>query len=198
MSQRRVSRRPRKKRSCRAVVERESVTDPESSKLKVISSVSLFLRLLSPFYGSPRSFFLPDRDPGQVHCLLDSVFLSFSFHFLPARHPALRSSLLFLTLSYSLFLSPFRGTHHTYTHTHIHLNLRFLGTYARGITPSRQFHSYVVIPTVEHGPGELLCQCQWHRSVRERPTVSGYQLCRRRCRRRVRGSLNRIPYPMAR
>lgn len=35
----------------RAVDEGESVTDPKSSKSKVISSVSLFLRLLSPFHG---------------------------------------------------------------------------------------------------------------------------------------------------
>lgn len=58
----------------------ESVTDPESSKSKVISSVLLFL--LSPFYGSPRSFFLPDRGSRSSSLsVLDSVFLSFSFHF---------------------------------------------------------------------------------------------------------------------
>lgn len=106
-----MSGRPRKKRSRLVVDEGESVTDPESSKSKVISSVSLFLRLLSPFYGSPRSFFLPDRDSGQVHCLLDSVFLSFSFHFLPSRHPALRS----FALPHSLSLSLFRGAC-IYTH----------------------------------------------------------------------------------
>lgn len=77
----------------------------ESSKSKVISSVPLFLYLLSPFYGSPRSFFLPDRDSGQVHCLCSLHCISFSLsHFTFSSSPC-SGPVLSLPLSLRLLLS---------------------------------------------------------------------------------------------
>lgn len=77
----------------------------ESSKSKVISSVSLFLHLLSPFYGSPRSFFLSDRDSGQVHCLCSRQCVSFSLsHFTFSSSPC-SGPVLSLFLSHALSLS---------------------------------------------------------------------------------------------
>lgn len=135
----------------------------ESSKSKVISSVPLFLYLLSPFYGSPRSFFLPDRDSGQVHCLCSRqcLFLSFPFHFLVVTllwaRPLSTPLSLFLSLSRSLF----RGTP---------LNLRSL-LCKRALHHRRQFHSWLPLYV---SPGELLCQCQWHRYLSERKTTSTF------------------------
>lgn len=150
----------------------------ESSKSKVISSVPLFLYLLSPFYGNPRSFFLPDRDSGQVHCLCSRQCISFSLsHFTfsssPCSGPVL-SLPLFLPLFLSLTLSLFHGTP---------LNLRSL-LCKRALHHRRQFHSWLPF----YVSSELLCQCQWHRylSVRERLRALSSCAC---------GSLNRIPFP---
>lgn len=160
--------------------EGESVTDPRELEIE-----SNFLGLaLSPppfsFLQKPTIILSPWlRSRSSSLPVLDSVFLSFSFHFLPSRHPALCPS----AHSFSLFLYHFLSSL-------VHCSISALSdAYARGITPSAAI-SFVRRDSDKRGRSELLCQCQWHRSCeRKISMVSEYQV------RRARGSLNRIPLP---
>jgi len=160
--------------------EGESVTD-----LWELEIESNFLSLtLSPppfsFLQKPTIILSPwPRSRSSSLSVLDSVFLSFSFHFLLSRHPALRPS----ARSFSLFPYHFLSSV-------VHCSISALSSaYARGITPLAAI-SFVRRDSDKCGRGKLLCQCQWYWSCeRKILMVSEYEF------RRAHSSLNRIPLP---
>lgn len=164
-----------------AVDEGESVTDPreleiESNFLGLALSPASFLLSTE---AHDHSFSLTEIQVKFTVCARQCLSL-FLISLSPLSSPC---SALVRSLSLSLFLYHFLSSV-------VQCSISALsGAYARSIIPSAAI-SFVRRDSDKRGRGELLCQCQWHRSCeRKISMVSEYQF------RRAHGSLNRIPLP---
>lgn len=128
---------------------------PESSKSKVISSVSFSSSFLLSTEAHDHSFSLTEIQVKFTVCARQCLSL-FLISLSPLSSPCARVRSLFLSFSPSLSL--FRDTRCSIS--------ALSGAYARSIIPSAAI-SFVRRDSDKRGRGELLCQCQWHRS-RER------------------------------